>query len=172
MDSLTPAGLIPISDCAICSRLADVETSFSKYGWEEMTRALPAEAWQLEPAEPIDTERAQNHHIKRCPICGTLYRYDWSYEYLVNGSEDEEALARLAPSEARRFFSDADYETRMKAMAGWLDHPCAQTRRFAARCLAIHYRAQGERAQIDRLLTSSDTAIAEGARAALATWPA
>jgi hypothetical protein len=83
------------SACTICSRLQDVETSFTKYGWEEQDRPLPPEAGLLEPVEALDTYDKERHHVRRCPLCGMLYQYDWTYEYLVNGSEDEETLTRL-----------------------------------------------------------------------------
>jgi hypothetical protein len=33
-------------------------------------------------------------------LCGTYYLYRSDYEYLVNGSEDEEILTRLSPDQA------------------------------------------------------------------------
>jgi hypothetical protein len=96
---------IPISACEICSQLGDVETSFEKWGWEEQTRRLPAAASRLEPVGSLDSYDAERHHIRRCPICGTLYRYDWTYEYLANGSEDEETLTRLTPAQAQAYLS-------------------------------------------------------------------
>lgn len=86
-------------ECEICSKLRDVETSFSKWGWPEMDRPFPAEVGRLVAAEDASGEK-ENHHVKRCPICGTCYSYDFSYEYLVNGSEDEALLTRLTPEEA------------------------------------------------------------------------
>jgi hypothetical protein len=81
--------------CEICSRLGQVETSYTKFGWEQDDRPLPPEASRLEPVEPLDSYEKERHHIRRCPLCGMLYQYDWTYEYLVNGSEDEEVLTRL-----------------------------------------------------------------------------
>ncbi len=81
--------------CEICSQLEDVETSFSKYGWPEMDRPLPPSAARLEVVEALTDYDPENHHIRRCRLCATRYQYDWSYDYLVNGSEDEERLARL-----------------------------------------------------------------------------
>lgn len=84
-----------MSDCEICSQLREVETSFYKFGWDEMDRPLPAAAARLMPEEPLDGYEAERHHIRRCPLCGRRYQYDWTYEYLVNGSEDTETLTRL-----------------------------------------------------------------------------
>lgn len=92
---------IPMSDCPICSRLRPCETSFYKYAAPEYDRPLPEAAARLivlpaAPAEDID-----RHHIRRCPHCAALYDYRFSYEYLVNGSEDEEILTRLDSDQAK-----------------------------------------------------------------------
>ena len=86
---------MPLAGCEICSRLQEKEYSYSKYGWPENDISFPAEVARLVPTEDLDTEAKQNHHQLRCPICGRLYQYDFSYEYLVNGSEDEGILQRL-----------------------------------------------------------------------------
>ena len=36
----------------------------------------------------------------RCPLCGTRYLYTTDYEYLTNGTEDEQTLRRLADDAA------------------------------------------------------------------------
>ena len=91
-----------IDGCEICSELRAAETSFYKWGWEENDRPLPAAAARLVPAEEIDSYERERHHLKRCPLCGTLYLYEWTYEYLANGSEDEERLTRLPPATTAR----------------------------------------------------------------------
>lgn len=92
-----------ISDCEICRNLADVETSFFKYGSPESDRPLPEAAGKLVAAEDFDDSTTRKNYVKKCPICGTLYRYVFDYEYLVNGSEDEEILARLTPEQAKEW---------------------------------------------------------------------
>ena len=87
--------MLPISECEICRELRDVETSYYKWGWDEQDRPLPPAAARLVPVEEVDSYEKERHHLKRCPLCGTLYQYDWTYEYLSNGSEDEERLVRL-----------------------------------------------------------------------------
>jgi len=49
-----------------------------------------------------DEEKA---HVRRCPACATLYGYCLTYEYHVNGSEDEEILSRMTEAEAGAFYS-------------------------------------------------------------------
>lgn len=93
----------PVSECRICTHLHDTEKSFVKFGWDEQNTYLPEAAKELVEAEDTRPPGKDRHHIKRCPVCGRLYRYDLAYEYLVNGSEDEETLTRLTPDETRRF---------------------------------------------------------------------
>lgn len=90
--------------CPICSQLKDVETSFYKYAAPQYDQPLPAAAAQLVMVKDLGLPDAENHHLRRCPHCGALYRYDASYEYHVNGSEDEEVLTRLAEPEAAAYF--------------------------------------------------------------------
>lgn len=91
--------------CPLCSQLKDVETSFAKYLAPQHDRPLPEAAARLvvlpaiDPA--VDPERA---HVRRCPQCGTFYRYLQSHEYMINGTEDQEELTRLSPSQADAFF--------------------------------------------------------------------
>ena len=157
-----------LSDCEICSHLAEVETSFSKYGWEDMTRSLPPAAARLLPAEDISTGEKEHHHVKCCPLCGTFYQYDFSYEYLVNGSEDEEVLTRLTPDQARRFLSDRDYAARIAQMQAALAHPGALTRSYAAKCLVSHHLERRDPSAIVPLLTHPDADVVRGALAFLA----
>ena len=89
--------------CPICSQLKDVETSFYKYGWPEHDSPLPTAANSLVVVDVIGEDR-ERFHLRRCPICATLYTYQFSYDYYVNGSEDEEVLTRLAPAEAQTYF--------------------------------------------------------------------
>lgn len=93
---------IPLSECPICSKLRDVEWSFSKWGHEELDQSMPPEAHQLVPVGPTDTPEARRRHLERCPVCGTTYSFTYSSEYLVDGSEDTWELRRLSPDEARQ----------------------------------------------------------------------
>ncbi len=142
------SGRITIAECEICSALQDVETSFSKWGWDELARPLPIAASRLAPVEDTTTYDKERHHVRRCPICGTFYQYDQSYEYLVNGSEDEEVLTRLTPSQVRRFLSEREYED----LCAWMAHCMTATelsvRRYAAQSLVAHHLERGEPDQV------------------------
>ena len=87
------------SSCEICCQLKDVETSFYKWGWEEMDRPLPAAAARLVRGEALDSYDPDRRHLRRCPLCGAFYLY----EYLANGSEDEEVLTRLTAEQAQAY---------------------------------------------------------------------
>jgi hypothetical protein len=87
-------------ECEICSQLRDMETSFIKYGSDEMDCPLPPAAKRLEQIAMVGGFNA-NDHLRRFPLCGRLYRYTWHDDYYVNGSEDEEELVRLGPEESQ-----------------------------------------------------------------------
>jgi len=70
----------------------------------EQDRPLPEAAARLIVLPAIDpTADPEKAHARRCPQCGTFYRYLQSHEYLVNGTEDEEELSRMTPSQAEAF---------------------------------------------------------------------
>ncbi len=79
--------------CATCASLgaAGVTT--------DVREVLPKAAETLEIFAP-GRGHGDNEQIRRCPICGTLYRYRYHYEYDVTGSWDEYYLWRL-PDAAR-----------------------------------------------------------------------
>jgi len=156
------ADVMALSDCEICSRLAEVETSFAKYGSDDAARPLPPEAARLTPVGDLATLDAE-HHVRRCPLCGMLYRYDWSYEYLVNGSEDEELLVRLTPDEARAWLSEGEYAARIALAQQGTGHPSALTRRYAGKCLASHYLVQQDCDALSALLRQYDAQVVGGA---------
>jgi hypothetical protein len=50
--------------------------------------------------QPYGSRKLQ---LQQCPECGTYYLYRTDYEFLVNGSEDEEFLTRLTDNEAAEY---------------------------------------------------------------------
>jgi hypothetical protein len=91
--------------CEICSQLKDVETSFYKWGWDEMDRPLPIAAARLVQVMTLDAYEPALRSLRQCPLCGTGYLYESSYEYLVNGSEDEEVLTRLTAEQTQTYLA-------------------------------------------------------------------
>ena len=97
---------LPRAWCEICRELKGVETSLTKFGWEENDRLLPA-AYRRLVEVPLAGREDEPRSPRLCPLCGTLYSYESRYEYLANGSEDEEELRRLTDAEARAWLGDA-----------------------------------------------------------------
>lgn len=86
--------------CALCSSLSDEAYAYQKYGWEEGNSYLPAAAGQLVVVKDFRPGSSRALQLKQCPQCGKYYLYRSDYEYLVNGSEDEEFLTRLTAQQA------------------------------------------------------------------------
>lgn len=83
----------------------DVEISYVKYLAPQYDKPLPAAAAKLAVLPDLDPKAdPEKQQLRRCPNCGTLYRYLQSYEYMVNGSEDEERLTRLTSAQADAFY--------------------------------------------------------------------
>ncbi|HQE92991.1 MAG TPA: hypothetical protein PLH19_09170 [Anaerolineae bacterium] len=154
---------IPIAECEICSALDEVETSFSKYGWDDMDRPLPPAAARLEFFKALDAHDAERHHIKRCPVCGIFYEYRLTYDYYVNGSEDEEELVRLTPAQARDLMDEAIYAFLMDRMREGLTDARPLTRRYAAKCLVSYYMKRQEMALAGEVLAHPDPEVVKGA---------
>jgi hypothetical protein len=92
----SPAG----EACPLCSSLKDEEYGYQKYGWEEDDTHLPAAARALVLVRDVGSRGSRERQLWRCPACGTYYLYRTDYEYLVNGSEDEQFLTRLTDEQA------------------------------------------------------------------------
>ena len=104
VENLMPDGsgeIAPHQQCEICSSLADQEYAMQKYGSEQNDTHLPAAAGALQVVRDFRPYGTRKHQLCQCPRCGTYYLYRTDYEYLVNGSEDEEFLARLTEAQAR-----------------------------------------------------------------------
>ncbi len=97
------------ASCEICRELKPVETSLTKHGWEENDRLLPAAYRRLVEVR-VDGREDEPRSPRFCPLCATLYSYETRYEYLANGSEDEEELRRLTGEEARAWLGDSVVE--------------------------------------------------------------
>lgn len=154
---------IPIAECEICSALDEVETSFSKYGWDDMDDLLPPAAARLEFFKALDAYDAERHHIKRCPVCGIFYQYHLTYDYYINGSEDEEELIRLTPAQARHLMDEATYEFLMQQARAGLTDAHALTRRYAAKCLVSHHLERQEMPLAGEILAHPDPDVVKGA---------
>lgn len=93
--------------CSICKQLSDREFASQKFGWEENDTSLPAAAGQLVKILDLQPGSQREKQIWQCPECSTYYFYESNYEYLVNGSEDEQTLTRIPGEVAREILTSA-----------------------------------------------------------------
>ncbi|MBL8058202.1 MAG: hypothetical protein JNK29_15965 [Anaerolineales bacterium] len=93
--------------CGLCAELNDEEYALQKYGWEKDNTYLPAAAGRLTLVKDLRPHSGRTLHLQRCPQCGTYYLYRTDYEFLVNGSEDEEFLSRLTDAQAAEYLRPA-----------------------------------------------------------------
>jgi hypothetical protein len=93
--------------CETCSSLADQEYAYQKYGAELYDTHLPLAAGDLQVVRDFNIYGTRKRQLWQCPACGTYYLYRTDYEYLVNGSEDEEFLTRLTEEQARQELKQA-----------------------------------------------------------------
>lgn len=84
--------------CEVCGELHECEQALWKSG-DLVSGRMPAAESRLDvvgsPFVKASTDTG-NACLRRCPRCGTYYWWEFSYEYLVNGSEDEIRLTRLS----------------------------------------------------------------------------
>jgi len=93
------------NQCEICSHLLDQEKAHQKFGWEQENTHLPAAASRLKVVRDFQPLGSRLLQLQQCPECGIFYLYTTDYEYLVNGSEDEQVLERLTPEQAAEFLN-------------------------------------------------------------------
>jgi hypothetical protein len=96
---------VPHAQCGICSALSDHEYATQKYGWEDNNTYLPAAAAKLRVLRDLRPYGSRRLQLQQCPECGIYYLYRTDYEYLVNGSEDEEFLTRLTEDQAADYLN-------------------------------------------------------------------
>ena len=93
------------SDCSICSSLANYESAYQKYCHAEDDTYLPAAANSLQVVRDFKPHSSRKLQLQQCPQCATYYLYRTDYEFLVNGSEDEEELTRLTDEAAAGYLA-------------------------------------------------------------------
>jgi transposase-like protein len=88
--------------CRTCGPLGDREYASQKYGWEEDDTHLPSAFASLTLVSGPERPSSRLDQLFRCPECGQHFHYVTDYEFLANGSEDEQTLIRITDAEARR----------------------------------------------------------------------
>ncbi len=103
-------------NCSICKTLPDNYGAYWK-GGDLQSKPMPASAAKLEVVgAPIYNKSTSYSHtvIQRCPECGTCYRWQFEYEYLVGGSEDEIDVTRLSRDEGEKEVRKIILDVRMQ----------------------------------------------------------
>jgi hypothetical protein len=90
--------------CSLCKDIPDRCRAFWK-GGDKVQDTIPPAVGRLPvvgaPIYDQDTTHS-NWCLLRCPECGAYYDWDFEYEYLVNGSEDDMIVTRLSSEEGER----------------------------------------------------------------------
>jgi hypothetical protein len=113
--------------CPICRDIPDYCRAFWK-GGDKVENTIPPAVDKLPvvgaPFYDQDTSHS-NWCLLRCPACGAYYDWDFEYEYLVNGSEDDIVVTRLSQQEGERkakLVADAVAASQARFAAGSLPY--------------------------------------------------
>lgn len=98
----------PRTQCDVCSSLSESEFGFSKYGWPDHGVDLPDAAAALVLVKDLKPLSNRSMQLWKCPGCGAWFLYRTDYEYLTNGTEDEQFLTRLSDEEAAEYLNLPD----------------------------------------------------------------
>lgn len=79
--------------CSICRSIPDRVGEFWS-GGELESDPLPEAVGKLQVVG--ENTSSSTPRLKVCPTCGTYYRWEYKYEYLPHGSEEEYILTRLS----------------------------------------------------------------------------
>ena len=153
----------PLSQCGLCSRLPDTDYSFSKYGWPDHDVSMSPDSNRLIDVDKGKPGYDDRHHLLQCPECGTYYQYDYTYEYLVNGSEDEETITRLTPVRVRDRLEPGELELRMGFVTAELMSAIPNAKRYAVKCLLDYSVFKSDYGAVGELLVHPDAELREGA---------
>ncbi|MHA1731564.1 MAG: hypothetical protein ACTSU5_06455 [Promethearchaeota archaeon] len=91
--------------CYICSPIPETSTEFVTGGKLEGDALHVNEMYLHVVGEPFFNDDRGSRHwcLKRCPECGTCYLWEFDYEFLVGGSEDEVKFTRLSERDAEKW---------------------------------------------------------------------
>lgn len=152
----------PLSQCGLCSRLPDTDYAFSKYGWPDHDVSMSPDSIHLTDVDKGKPGYDDRHHLLQCPECGTYYKYDYTYEYLVNGSEDEETITRLTPVRVCDRLMHGELEHRMGFVPAELMVVHPNAKRYAVKCLLEYSVFKEDYGPAGELLEHPDPDLREG----------
>ncbi len=86
--------------CNTCGTLRSHEHASQKYGWPQNDTFLPSAFGSLVLVKELRSGGSRAHQVLQCPACEAHFEYRTDYEFLVNGSEDDEFVTRLTTAQA------------------------------------------------------------------------
>ena len=101
----TPSAPGEPSDCRDCGVLRAREFASQKGGWADHDTFLPTAWKRLECVRDFRPGDPRAIQLLRCSGCGAWFLYRAQYEYLAGGSEDEQLIFRLDPSQAEEILA-------------------------------------------------------------------
>lgn len=93
------------NSCSICGKLKNHEYTYNKEGQDECQRFPDAFYKLINVKELTKGYTSRPHTILKCPKCETYYYHKVGYEYLVEGTENEEWLDRLNDKDAKKYLA-------------------------------------------------------------------
>lgn len=91
-----PANTTPCPTCGPIGKEAAAIWKESDPDWVGTHSSIPSSASRLvHVAGDKDAPSGRGRGLRRCPDCGAWFLWVRSYEFLANGSEDEETLTRI-----------------------------------------------------------------------------
>ncbi len=103
---VTSDGAIVAGPCPVCGTLDDHESGAQKGGRPEDDTFIPPAVDALVEVADLGSDGGREHRLLRCPRCGSHFRYDTDYEFIVPGTEDTQDLRRVTPAEAAALLRD------------------------------------------------------------------
>ena len=90
--------------CSICKTIPERSRAFWKGGEQQENNLPPSMDLFKIVGEPLyDTSTSySNNCLMQCPECQTYYDWDFEYEFLIGGSEDEINMTRLSHAEGEK----------------------------------------------------------------------
>lgn len=92
--------------CPICSELKDREMIAYKDGWPR-EEYFPKAYSKLKDIKLLTEEyTSRPHTIMQCPECDQHYYHEVDYDYMPNGSDNDEILTKITAKEAKKHLGE------------------------------------------------------------------
>jgi hypothetical protein len=96
--SAPPGGWVCICDCTICSAWPGEMHQDNSTNYSNTQSVFPKGVDKL--IDICEDQKLFRNQMRRCPECGTYYRFHNEYEWSTTGNWDDDYLTRLTPAQA------------------------------------------------------------------------